>query len=153
MAITVPTDAYCTLAEALDYLPQVRDSIGTSTDPITTSEAEQVVKDVAKQMDAVIGKHGYDTPVTDTDALPLLRRINSIGAAGEILLAFQGGLGAALDENALSARYAAELKRLERGAYKLGSLEAPSYRRPDGQADLLTGGDREDPTFTSDMRW
>jgi len=69
--------AYCTRAQ----LQGLMDQTFAATSSPTATEVEQMIDDVASEIDGVLRAAGYSTPVTATNALPLLRRMNQFGAA------------------------------------------------------------------------
>jgi len=144
--ISVPTDAYATIEEVRQLLPSR--TYDANSKP-TLEMAEQIVKDVAVQINGVLRGLGYSTPLSGTDDKKLLGSINRLGAAAMIeaatMVAVQGRSEIAL---MYQQRFDDMMDDLGKGKYKFATAGFPPALQPDGPDDLDTGGDREDPIFS-----
>jgi hypothetical protein len=69
--------AYCTEADLEELMDMQFDA---TTEP-TSARVVIMIADVASEIDGVLRAAGYSPPITATDALGLLRKMNSFGAA------------------------------------------------------------------------
>jgi len=150
MAITVPTDAYCELSDVRGLLPN---RVFSSATTPTETAAEATIKAVADEMNARIAGCGYGTPVTNTTALRLLKRINARGAAYEIECQIQNGrtdqlLGSGKE---YGRQYERDLKAIAADELKLGSLAQATV--PTGQSAFYPSGTAPAPRITRDMEF
>lgn len=153
MAITVPTDAYATLAEVLRFIPR-RAFSATSTP--TESGAEALVMACAQEINAAIEAHGYVVPQTGTTAVARLKVINCYGAAHLIESAIQNAIvagGVQGPSTTYGTLYRDALKSLRADTFNLGSTSPASTTPPAGNSDLYEDGDEADPSFTREMRF
>lgn len=145
MAITVPTDAYCTLEDVQQLLPNRQ--YHASSKP-TIGQAEQAVLDVAQEINMALRGLGLTVPITDTNDGRFLKVMNRLGAAWLIesssLVAGQGT--SQIIEN-YKEKYDDMLKRLIAGEYEFVSSTS-TVNDPDGNDDLDASGERSDPIFS-----
>ena len=95
-------------------------------------------------------------PITDTATALHLRTLNAMFAAGTAEAAIQSTHSAVFSGTVghmYLAEFEAGLKELRLRGNTVGATTAPGGESPRGQADLLTGGDDEDPLFTVTDRW
>lgn len=119
--------AYCTVAD-VEALMQIKFSHGSGR-PLY-ADVEQMITDVAADLDGVVQAAGYTVPVTTAAAVALLRRYNTYGAA---VAAWHAGYVSA-DEPPRVAywrmQYEAFLARLRRGEQNLPGLTPESDLDP-----------------------
>lgn len=159
MSITVPTDAYCTMAGPKTWMSHR--TFNSSSRP-TLAQAEQMVKDVADEINASLRSLGYTPcPITDAEGIKLLRVYNAHGAAALILDGSYSvdGAGSPLGDR-LYQRYQHGLDRLRRGEVLLGGASRssertmrPSEHSPKGAFSLDSEGDERPPSFERDTQW
>lgn len=155
MAITVPTDAYATLAEVLRFIP--RRTFSSTSTPLTDTGAEALVMACAQEIDAAIEAHGYTVPQTGTTAIKRLKTVNCYGAALLIESAIQNAINPGGQVQGPAATYGPlyrdALKALRADTYNLGSTSPAATTPPAGNPDLYEDGDDGTPAFTRDMRF
>lgn len=69
--------SYCTEADLEDLMDRKFDA---TTEP-TSARVVVMIADVASEIDGVLRAAGYSPPITAADALGLMRKMNSFGAA------------------------------------------------------------------------
>lgn len=154
MAITVPTDAYCTVAEAQALLGSGR-TISASTTPTLTA-FETWIKAGAQILNDTLRTQGIAVPVTDTASLARLSTANAQYAAGMYEMAVQNtqnGQVAGTAGHLYLELFETEIKRLQKRGTGLGAVGTPAGMGPAGNTDLQPGGDDEDQAFTYGMRF
>lgn len=146
MPIAVPTHAYCTVEDVLALLPTRQ--YDSESRP-TLEQAEEIIKDVAREINGALRSLGYTAPLTGSSDIADLKTINKYGAAGlcesATLIGVQG-------ESVLATRYLeqfkAMMKQLREGEWQFSDAGAPTLNNPDGNDDLDEGGDRDEPIFS-----
>jgi len=159
MSITVPNDAYCTMAGPRTWMPH---RTFNSTSRPTLAQAEQMIKDVAHEIDATLRSLGFaPCPITDSEGIKLLRTYNAYGAAALILDGSYSadGEGSPLAER-LYERYQDGLTKLRRGQVVPGqagrsprSAVRPSEHRPLGAFSVDRQGTEREPAFDRERPW
>lgn len=152
MAIVVPTDAYAAVA---DIEALTGRTYSASTKP-TLAQVEDWDKAGAEEMNDVLRAQGYTVPITDTKSAKRLAAMNARYAAGMAEAAllspntsqFAGTVG-----HMYLDMWRADLKGLFQRGVAVGATASPAGGKPEGQTDLQSGGDDEDPTFTTDMKF
>lgn len=109
--------AYCTYAtDVQSIVPQF---VASTTSTPTSTQCASIIGQIDAKIDAVLRARGVTTPVTDTDALAILKVVSATGAGAAILRAafpFKEGIGGEGGAaTALQAEFDAWLKRLEGG--------------------------------------
>ncbi len=69
--------AYCDMSDVQELMGI---TFGASTRPTSTA-VEEFIDDIAATLDGYIQAAGYDVPVTETEAVKLLKSMNRFGAA------------------------------------------------------------------------
>ena len=147
MAIAIPTDAYCDLADLRAALPQRTFS---ATSVPTDAQAETHIKDVAEEINAVVGRVGYAIPVSDTRGVKVLKQVNIYGAAAKVERAIAAGAGGVSEAAAqYEDLYQDRLDRLSKNTLRLGTVGSPANARPEGQTTLQA----DEPTVTRDPKF
>lgn len=144
--IIVPTEAYCTLEDVQELLPN---RVYNATSRPTISQAIGLVKAVAAEINAILRGLEYVTvPFTDDGDIVVLKEINKVGAAYRIECATNatGGENPALDR--LERQYGSMIDYLRKGVYKFASAGTPPSAEPDGNDDLDASGTRSEPIFS-----
>ena len=147
--ITVPTNAYISLADLKDQKLPKREYSAVSVP--TIAQAEKTILKVAAAINAILRSQGYSPPLTNSDDILILSEINALGAAAKIERATLAALGAA-DSSAIveyNEMFEAEMKRLQNGEYTFSGAGASDVHEPDVNDELDTGGDREDTLFNT----
>ena len=111
--------AYCTLGD-LEALMRI--NFTAATDP-TATEVEQMITDIAAEIDGVLQAAGYTVPVTAAQAVQYLRKMNTFGAGPEAWYAY-----AMMDSEPPNvaywrARYERFLEDIREGKLQLPGLE------------------------------
>lgn len=150
MSITIPTDAYCDLTDVKGRLPHITISSGTNP---TETEAEELIKDIANEMNGLIGKNGYTVPIDDSTGIKVLKSINILGATVAVLDAITShDPDAAPVSGPLREEYQGWLEMLRQNQVYLGAEEAAEgVHTPKGEFNLDSTGSERDPVFTRDM--
>lgn len=145
--IIVPTEAYCTLEDVQELLPN---RVYNATSRPTISQAIGLVKAVAAEINAILRGLEYATvPFTDATDVVLLKEINKVGAAYRIESSTNASAQSdspALDR--LERMYGSMIENLRKGAYKFASAGTPPSAEPDGNDDLDASGTRSEPIFS-----
>lgn len=145
MAITVPTDAYCTLEDVQQLLPNRQ--YHALSKP-TLSQAEQHVKEIAAVIRSALRGLEVTIPPTGDDDLLLLKMINRLGAAWLIESAtMAAGQGTSQIVDNFKEEYDAMMKKLIAGEYEFEDEES-TVNEADGNDDLDASGERSDPIFS-----
>lgn len=143
--ITVPTDAYCTVAEVQGLLPN---RVYTSGSKPSIDQAENFCKEIAEEINAILRGLEFSPPLTDSGDVRFLKLLNKLGAAwlceSATLVGVQGRSDIA---QTYKERYDAMIKALMNGEYKFAGAGAVPSAEPDGQDDLDASGSRTDPIF------
>lgn len=71
--------AYCTIAD-VEVLTEIDWTAATAP---TIAQVENMIDNVAAEIDGVLQASGYDVPVSAADALEMLRSINAFGVGPE----------------------------------------------------------------------
>ena len=144
MSIKVPDDAYCTLSEVGQLLPSRTYS---SQSKPTLDQAEQHVKDVALEINAVLRGLGFSPPLTGAD-VPFLKSMNKLGSAAMIESSTMIGVqGKSEIATSYGGKYQQMLKDMAAGRYKFETAGSPPVDEADVNDDLDVGGERADPIF------
>jgi hypothetical protein len=152
--ITIGTDGWCQPSDVRKYLPQYKDRLGDGTGPITDTETAEWITARFYQMNAAVAPLGITLTNLDADttAEAVLKRINRLGAALDVVRAL--GLGASgggvEDLRELGREWEAELKRLRAGYYNLGAVQTTKQSTVRLTTALKSGGDDEDPDIELD---
>ncbi|RME10763.1 MAG: hypothetical protein D6816_02875 [Bacteroidetes bacterium] len=72
--------AYCS---ASDVGVEIRKTFN-DTDSPTTAEVDKICEEVAREIDGILVKAGYNLPIQDTAFLDYLRGVNRLGAAARV---------------------------------------------------------------------
>ena len=143
--VLISTEAYASLEDIVQLLP--KRAYSATTKP-SASQCEQMIKDVAKVIDARLRALGYTTPLTDSEDIQVLKHINALGAA---VLIESATLGVVQGESPIIGIYQEEykslLKDLSDGVFEFNGAGTPSEADADGPDDLDEQGDRSDPVF------
>lgn len=145
MAISTPTDAYCTLNDVLELLPnRVYDA---SSKP-TLQQAENLVIDKALQINGILRSLGYATPLTGSDDVKLLRYINKIGGAYMVETATNQIVG---NDNESAQEYKEEygdlITQLRKGELLFTDAGGSETSEAESNSSLSDSGTRADALF------
>lgn len=145
--IQVPSQAYATLEDVGILLPG---RVYDQTSRPTAAQCEHYIKSIASELNARLRGLGYEPPLTDTDDILILARINALGAAIIIESATLGTVqGDSPLIETLRAEYQQALKDLTAGSLVFeGAGESP-VSDADGPDDLDASGARADPVFVN----
>jgi len=148
MSITVGTDGYCTLKDIKNQLP-LRKFSGTSKP--SESDVEGFITDAFYQMNDALRSAGYSVPMTDATDQATLKIINAkivaVRIEQAIAISQRRDIGDSIAP--IQDEITAFFDGLKDGSLQLSTGDNPAYT-PDGQEDLLAGGDNETPDFKID---
>ena len=148
MAIVVTDDAYCTIQDVLELLPNR--TFDSETKP-TLQQAEGHIKSVARKINAVLTGMGYATPIPTTQStdILLLQEINKFGAAW---MCEQSSLVGVQGVSEIADNYKAEydsmIEDLRNGKFQFKDGGQSDINEPEGNPDLLPSGTRSEPIFS-----
>lgn len=145
MALTIPTNAYCTVSDVQGMLPNRRYD-GTSKP--TMSQVELFCKQIAAEINGLLRGLGFSVPLTDANDLVYLQMMNQLGVAylceSATLVGVQGKSEIA---EQYQAQYNAMKKDVANGVVKFSGAGATPSSEPEGNTDLIESGTRSDPIF------
>jgi hypothetical protein len=153
VSITIPTDAYCQLSDLTRYLPQRTFS---ATSKPTSTDAESLIKEVAAEINAVLSGLGITTPVTTSSALPVLKRINAMGAAEDLEAAARAGVTAPIPGEGKNfatewgPKYDRIVEDMKEGKFALPGVDQPETQTGGLVDSMRSSGDYPDPVFAMD---
>lgn len=157
MAVSIGVTGWCDADAVERRVAQFKAAIGASSTPLDTDDIEAFILSRFRQMNAVLQKIGVTLTELDGDttAEAVLKPINELGAAWDVLRALAAGvlgdvppiIGEYKDE------YEKELRRLGDDYYSLGAVETDRDDTTRLPSSMLSGGDYAEAHTKIDQEW